>query len=351
MRDLQRRPVSIKDIARLAQVSHSTVSRALRDSTLVNEETAQRIKQIAREAGYQASAVARSLVTQETRTIGVVVTTITDPFVSEVVSGIEETANLLGYSILLAESNADPEREKRVVQSCAERRLDAIVVTSSRVGALYVPLLSEMRVPILLVNNQNAGEFVHSVMIANRTGAKDVVSHLLDLGHTRIGYIGDRYGHQSDKERYAGYRDAFKAAGVKPDAGLVVHGDGKAEGGESAMNDLLSLPQPPTAVFCYNDVTAVGALRATYARGLRVPADISVAGFDDIPFARYLFPPLTTVRQPMREMGRLAMQSLIRLLSGHGSEETIQVPAELVIRESTAPPHGAARAQTTVASE
>lgn len=339
----QPRPISIKDIARIAEVSHSTVSRALRNSSLVNEETAKNIQRIARESGYQASAVARSLVTRQTLTIGVVVTNITDPFVSEVVSGIEETANQHGYSVLLAESNADPEREQRVVQACAERRLDGIVVTSSRVGALYLTMLSEMRVPILLVNNQHAGEFVHSVMIDNRAGSHLAVSHLIYLGHTRIGYIGDRFGHQSDKERQAGYHDAFKDAKLPSMPEHFVFGDGKAEGGYQAMLDLLDLPEPPTAVFCYNDMTAIGALHAIHSRGLQVPHDISIVGFDDIAFAQYTQPPLTTVRQPMRDMGRLAMESLIRLLSGKGSTETIQVPADLIVRESTAPPSAKAK--------
>src|SRR5271157_846141 len=147
------RHVSIKDIARMAHVSHPTVSRALQNSPLVNPRTAEKIRRIAEQAGYRPSAVARGLVTRRTRTIGLVVTTVADPFTSEVVSGIEHAASDHGYSVFLADSNADPEREKKVVQSFAEQRVDGIVVTSSRVGALYVPLLSEMRVPIVLVNN------------------------------------------------------------------------------------------------------------------------------------------------------------------------------------------------------
>ena len=163
---------SIKDIARLANVSHSTVSRALQNSPLVNPGTAEKIRQIAHKSGYRASAVARGLVTNRTRTIGLVVTTIADPFASEVASGMEQAANDHGYSVFLADSNADPNREQQVVQSFAERRVDGIVVTSSRVGALYLPLLSEMGVPIVLVNNQHPGAFVHSVMIANVAGAR-----------------------------------------------------------------------------------------------------------------------------------------------------------------------------------
>lgn len=332
------KPVSIKDLARMAGVSHSTVSRALRHSPLISRETAEKIQGLARDSGYRASAVARGLVARRTKTIGVVVTTIADPFVSEVVGGIEEAANEHGYSVFLADSNADPEREKKVVQSFAERRVDGILVTSSRVGALYVPMLSEMKVPIVLINNQHPGEWVHAVMIENEKGSAEATRHLISLGHRRIGYLGDRYGHQSDAERFAGYREALARARIPFHPELAVHGDGKPEGGLRAMASLLDLPQPPTAVFCYNDMSALGALKCALDRGQRVPADLSLVGFDDLFFAAYARPALTTVRQPRWRMGRLAMDSLLKLMSGQDSANTIHVPAELIVRESTAPP-------------
>lgn len=325
---------SIKDIARLANVSHSTVSRALQNSPLVKHKTAEKIRKIATESGYRPSAVARGLVTRRTRTIGLVVTTIADPFTSEVVSGIYQAASDRGYSVFLADSGADPEREKRVVQSFAEQRVDGILVTSSRVGNLYLPLLSEMRVPILLVNDQHPGAFVHSVMIRNFEGARLAASHLTGLGHRKIAYIGDDSGYQSDTERFRGFRAALESAGVPMIERLIARGDGKPERGMQAMKNLL--PHKPSAVCCYNDRTALGALRAIHAHGLRVPEDISVVGFDDIFLAPYTEPPLTTVRQPMRKMGLLAMESLFRLMSGGEAEIRIEVDPELVIRESTA---------------
>ena len=329
---------TIKDIARLASVSHSTVSRALRNSSLVGPKTTERIQRIARKAGYRASAVARGLVTQETRTIGVVVTTIADPFVSEVLSGIEETANLHGYSVFLAESNADSKREIEAVQSFAERWVDGIVVTSSRVGSLHFELLSEMKVPIVMVNNQHPRASVHSVMIQNVEGSRQAVQHLLRLGHRRIAYIRDKFGYQSDAERLDGYRTALRQGGIEFSKELVVWGDGRAEGGMVAMRCLLGLEEPPTAVFCYNDMTALGALRCIYDERLKVPQDISLVGFDDLFLACYTQPRLTTVRQPRRQLGQLAMESLLKLMSGQESVGAITVPAELIVRESTAPP-------------
>ena len=322
----------------MANVSHSTVSRALQNSPLVNHDTAEKIKQIARDSGYRASAVARGLVTRKTLTIGVVVTTIADPFVGEVVSGIEQAADDAGYSVFLAESNADPSREQNVVRSFAERRVDGIVVTSSRVGALYVPMLSEMMVPIVLINNQHPGDFVHSIMIENGEGSRKATDYLIQLGHRRVAYLGDQFGHQSDTERFAGYRRALERAALPFHPELVSHGNGKADGSAAAIEKLLALAAPPTAIFCYNDLAALGALHAIRAHGLRVPQDISLVGFDDLFVALYSEPALTTVRQPMRNMGMLAMESLLKLMSGQNSADTVRVPAELIVRESTGPP-------------
>lgn len=333
--------VSIKDIARAAQVSHSTVSRALSNSPLVNPRTAERVRQIAEEHGFRVSAVARSLATRRTHTIGVVVTSIADPFVAEVVDGVEERALANGYSVILANCHADPAVEMRAVQSFHDRRTDGILVTASRVGARYMPLLSERQVPIVLINNQHPGEFVYSVTIDNPLLAREATEHLIELGHRRIGYIGDRFGFQSDTERFAGYRDVIEQADLGFDPDLVVHGDGTPEGGASGLNRLLSLADPPTAVFCYNDLEAMGALHAARAHGLRVPEDVSVVGVDDVYLAAYTDPPLTTMRQPKRQMGCLAAQLLLDLLTGAKAETRNVVPAELVVRGSTAAPRGA----------
>ncbi|HEY2974724.1 MAG TPA: LacI family DNA-binding transcriptional regulator [Pyrinomonadaceae bacterium] len=333
--------VSIKDIARAAKVSHPTVSRALSNSPLVKGETAKRIRQIAASLGYRPSAIARSLATKRTKTIGVVVTSIADPFIADVISGVEEAANDHGYSVFLANSNANPDREVRVVHSFHERRVDGILVTASRVGALYVPLLSQLKVPIVLINNQHpdeTDEFIYSVTIDNIKASTEVMGHLIGLGHKRIAYIGDRGGFQSDTERLAGYRQALAVAEYPFLPELVVHGDGKPGGGEQAMESLLALANPPTAVFCYNDMSALGALRALHSHGIKIPEELSLVGFDDLAIASYTFPLLTTVSQPKQQMGRMAMEIMIKLLSRIDSKTNIKVEGELIVRESTAPP-------------
>ncbi len=332
------KPASIKDIARIARVSHSTVSRALRESPLVNPDTAERIRRIAAESGFRTSAVARSLATSRTSTIGVVVTSIADPFVAEVVGGIEDEANAHNYSVFLANCNADPGRELKVVQSFEDRRVDGIVVTASRVGALYGSLLERMRIPIVLLNNQHPSKFAHSVRIENFEASRAAVGHLIGLGHRRLAYIGDRFGYGSDSERFSGYRAALDEADVPFRPDFVVHGDGKVEGGIHAMKSLLAAPELPTGVFCYNDVTAIGALKAIRLQGLKVPDDISLVGFDDLPLALYMDPPLTTVRQPKHEMGRMAMEVLLKLMAGSAADQDLAVAGALIVRQSTAPP-------------
>jgi DNA-binding LacI/PurR family transcriptional regulator len=335
------KPISIKDIARAASVSYSTVSRALRNSPLVGKETTEKIQRIAKQSNYRASAVARSLVTSRTKTIGVVVTTIADPFVAEVLTGIEEMAESQRYSVFLANCNADPVREARVVESFEERRVDAIIVMASRVGALYMPHLLKMRIPIVLVNHFGQGEFVYSVRIDNVSASEEATAYLIRLGHRRIAYIGDRFGFQSDTDRFGGYRRALQKADFTFRPEFVVHGDGKPAGGEEAMRALMHLPTRPSAVFCYNDMTAIGALRALAAEKLRVPRDISIVGFDDLLLASYACPALTTIRQPMARMGRVATQIVLKLLSGETGDFNLKVPGELIVRESTAPPKDA----------
>jgi DNA-binding LacI/PurR family transcriptional regulator len=335
-------PVSIKDIARVAGVSHSTVSRALHNSPLIPPSTAQRIQDIARELGYTASAVARSLVTRKTKAIGVVVTSIADPFNGDVVDGIEEVANQHGYSVILASSQADPERELSVVRAYQERRVDGILVASSRVGDLYIPVFSELRIPIVLINNQHDSEFASSVSIDNLNGAELATRHLIDLGHRRIGYLGDRFGLQSDRERYLGYRKAMEGAGIPLEDVLRAQGNGKAEGAEESFCKLLESADPPTAVFCYNDVSAFGLIRKADDLGLQVPRDLSVVGFDDIFFTRLSQPPLTTVRQPRRDMGRQAMELLLASLEERPVEKNAVIRGELIVRKSTAPPRSRA---------
>ena len=335
--------VSIKDIARAAGVSHSTVSRALTDSSLVSDETKSRVQRIAREMGYSPNSLARSLVTRQTFSVGVVVTTIADPFIAEVVQGIEATAHDHGYTVILSSSGAAPEREIAAVEMLRSKRVDAVIVASSRIGALYLEHLERIGVPIVLINNHNeqSGRYTFTVSVDNRHGGYLATEHLIRLGHRRIAYVTAHHDHSSNLQRSLGYREALAAGGIAPDPALVVPGNARADGGEQALGALLALDLPPSGVFCYNDMTAIGLITAARQAGLAVPHDMAVVGFDDIPFARYSHPPLTTIAQPKIEMGHLAMKMALSLISLGGSQEeeeelsNVVVRGELVVRGST----------------
>lgn len=332
--------VSIKDIAKAAGVSHSTVSRALSNSPLVKAETKARIQRLAQEMGYTPDAIARSLVTQKTRTVGVVVTTITDPFVAEVVQGIEDTAQENDYSVILASSASEPERELAAVEMLRAKRVDSLIVTSSRVGALYLEHLERLSVPVVLVNNHNrqSGRYTFSVSVDNQHGGYLAAAHLIGRGHRRIGYVSGPADHSDDAERLAGCCQALDEAGIAFDPALVVPGNGRLDGGERALRTLAGLSELPTAVFCYNDMTAIGLISAAWKVGISVPEHLAVVGFDDVPLAAHTYPPLTTIAQPQRDMGRQAMDMALALMTAGDSStpfSDVEVKGELVVRESS----------------
>jgi DNA-binding LacI/PurR family transcriptional regulator len=334
----ERMAVSIKDIAKVANVSYSTVSRALADSPRVKPETREKIKCLAAEMKYSPSALARSLVTRRTRTIGLVATTMTDLFQAEVIDVIEETALDQGYSVILTHSGVESEREQEELQALRERRVDGVILISVRANADYAAILSGMGVPVVFINN----DYAQSVRVDNLNGAVQAVRHLLDLGHRRIAYIAGPSQEWDNVERRSGYERALRERGLVPDPVLMAPGDSRPEGGTQAMRELLGLAAPPTAVFCYNDATALGAMRAIHAEGFRVPRDVSVVGFDDIDLAAHFNPPLTTFAQPKRDMGLMAVRLMMRMLAGERIDGDGVLPGSLIIRESTMPPRAGA---------
>jgi DNA-binding LacI/PurR family transcriptional regulator len=328
--------ISIKDIAKAANVSYSTVSRALNDSPRVRLDTKERIRYIAAEMGYLPSAVARSLVTRRTNTIGVVVTTITDLFFAEVIHAIEETALKHKYSVILANSGAEPERELAAIRALRERRVDGIILVSGCSSKEDICSEKWSNIPIVIINNVHQEHTGYSVEVDNVGGGREATQHLLDLGHRRIAHISGPIREWDSVERQSGYEQALRAYGLPVDPTLIVRGGSRPKGGMRAMQQLLSLSSRPTAVFCYNDATALGAMRASHAAGLRIAQDLSVVGFDDIDLNPYFEPPLTTVAQPKREMGGKAVQMILDLLAGEEVEDCV-LPSRLIVRESTMP--------------
>ena len=327
---------TIMDVARHAGVSIATVSRAIHGSPLVNAHTRLRVEQAMVKLNYAPNVVARGLVTRRTQAIGLVITSMADPFFPPIVQGVEETALDHGYSVLLCTSNNDPARELAVAKLLKEHRVDALIVASSRVGGLYQSHLEDISVPLVLINNEQRGAYIYSVGTDDVAGGRLAVTHLLGLGHRAIGYIHGPLLKQSTHDRYRGYCTSLGESGISPDPSQVVVGDGQAEGGQRAMQILLQRQPRPTGVFCFNDLTALGALRAIRSAGLVVPRDVSVVGYDDIALAAYAEPPLTTVAQQTYELGRRAMLLALDLLAGKECA-SITLPAMLIERASCAP--------------
>jgi DNA-binding LacI/PurR family transcriptional regulator len=340
---VKRRPISIEDIARVAGVSHSTVSRALRNNPLISADVRARIHQLAREMGYTPNAIAQSLQMQRTNTVGLVVTSIADPLLVDIVKGVEEVARTAHVSIFLSASHRDPEQEMAVIETFHRRRVDGILVESSQISSAYAERLARINVPTILINSQSehSAHVMHSVAVDDYSGARMAVEYLLALGHHAIGYLGAGNRPRSNTRRFEGYRDALANHGIPFHEQMVAVG---LMSDAAQMDDVtagqVALPQligaGVSAVFCYNDMLAIGALMACRARDITVPNNLSVVGFDDIPQAQFVVPMLTTIHQPKVELGELAMAKLLDLLADRPVDDAELQPS-LVVRESTAP--------------
>lgn len=328
------RSVSIKDIARIANVSPSTVSRALNADPRISEATTARILNLAQKMGYTPSLIARDLVTQQTNTIGLVISRISDLFIAELVIGVEQAARSYGYSVFLISSYRDANREKEAVQSLHERRTTGIIVTGSQIDEGYLALRGRFPQPIVLIN---CPAYPHSISSDNLAGAHQAVEHLVQLGHRRIAYLANPSSHQANLDRLVGYKTILNRFGLPLKQELVVDGDGTMASGQQGAEQLLAQAEPPSAMFCFNDLMAIGALCALSQAGLQVPADCSVVGFDDLEVAAYCCPPLTTVRQHRDRLGQRAMYMLHQLIQGRGEMQAEILPAELVVRKTTGP--------------
>jgi DNA-binding LacI/PurR family transcriptional regulator len=327
-------PVSIKDIAKKAGVSPSTVSRALHNHPRISAETKTHIQDLARAMGYVPSRVARNLVAKRSATIGVAVSDLQDPYYARLISGIEDVAAAHNYHVVLSSFYRDPKRELEIVHDFHERRMEGIIVTSSKIDQDYLSTDSKFFMPIILINSPL---YPYSVSINGFTGAKKVVRHLIELGHRRIAHVTWGAEHHDGLNRLSGYQAALSEHNIQPDEGLIVAGDGGITGGIKAVPQLLDLPQPPTAVFSFNDLTAIGVINALRRRGYEVPDDFSVTGYDDLEMAAYYHPPLTTVRQPTYRVGQMAINMLLKLIKGDRHVVPEILEPEFVSRESTSP--------------
>lgn len=334
--------VTIKDVAHRAGVSHPTVSRALRGHSSVAPETTTRIRQIAHELGYIPSAAARSLKTNRTRVVGVLVHRVSDPFYSQVIDGIQDTLQPKAYSLFLASTNNDRARQTDILRAMSERRVDGLIMCSMFVTPEYRIELEAQGAPLVLLHNRARETTPFTLYHDDCFGARQMTRHLLDLGHTHIAFLGNARAGRESTERLEGFRQELQVAGIAPDPQYIVHAaSGQSPAAVDPVQSLLALDMPPTALVCFNDSLAIGAVQVLHNAGKRVPADWSVTGFDNIVIAEYMNPPLTTFDQPKYRLGTLAANLLLRLMDSPQSDDPasgVPLRGEILVRASTAPP-------------
>jgi DNA-binding LacI/PurR family transcriptional regulator len=337
-------PTTIKDIAKYAGVSHTTVSRALNHSPLISDQTTQRIQEIAAELGYRPSVAARSLKTNRSQVLGVIVSHIADPYFSEVLQGIDDIAQENGYSLFIASAQHDPLRENSIIQTMREHRVDGVILCSPNFTAEQSDRINSYNIPIVAINNQASQDYCFALFHDDVDGSGKVCQHLISLGHKKIAYLGNISAGRTNQERLAGFKQAMREAGLPIYTELIHQISGNSpEQGFEGVEYFLDLPEMPSAVICYNDLMAIGVLKGLQQVGLSVPEDISVTGFDNIIYSNFTRPPLTTIDQPKHLLGveaaKLIFTQLSTDLDSHRKETKVKrLKGILLIRQSTTMP-------------
>ena len=339
--------MSIREVAKRAKVSIATVSRTINNPSAVDPATAERVRKAVDELRYFPNSQARSLVSGRSRLLGLIVSDITNPFFPELIKGFEDVAIQHGYEIMVSSTNYDSVRTALCVRRLLERKAEGVAIMTSEMDQPLIDELVRRKVPSVFLDVGSLHAFISNIQVDYASGINQAVEHLLQLRHRRIGFISGPLGLKSAHIRRNAYLKCLAGSGILEEKDLVKEGDHTIDGGLNAMSRLLDLSQPPTAVLASNDLTAIGAMRAIRRKGWSVPGDVSVVGFDDIHFAEFTEPPLTTVALSRWELAANAIRALMQHIEpqdtphdAHGVEYTVK-PA-LVVRQSTAKPNGRA---------
>lgn len=333
-------PVTIKDVARKAGVSPSTVSRVISNHPRISPATCEVVRQAMKELKYHPNAIARSLVTQTAKSVGVIMSRSTDqalsnPFFPEVIRGISSVAQEHQFSLLLSTSRTPQEEKAECLSMLRHRRVDGVILLASRLSDALVTQLKAEGHPFVVVGRVPGDSDVLCVNNDNVLAASQAVGHLVELGHAHIGFIGGMPDLVVSRDRLEGYRRALEQGGLPYREELAAESDFTLESGIIAARCLLDCVPRPTAIFAVDDLLALGALRAIRERGLRVPQDVALVGFNDDPIDLYLEPQLSTVRIPIYRMGATAAEMVIRRITGEPIRpRQVLLPGQLVIRES-----------------
>ncbi|MGJ7555286.1 LacI family DNA-binding transcriptional regulator [Variovorax sp. RB3P1] len=337
---------TIKDVALQAEVSVTTVSHVVNDTRHVSAKVRERVELAIRELGYVPNAMARSLKSNTTSTLGMLIPNSSNPYFAEIVRIVEDRCFAAGYTLVLCNTDDEPQRQSVYLKVLAERRIDGLIVVSTGAGtgtddsASLAKQLHGLRVPTVLVDREIDDPACDLVETAHMQGGLLAVRHLLSLGHKRIACIGGPVGVMPSEQRVEGWRMALAESGATPDiadaGALLWRGGFTSQGGYEAMHAILRTERKPSAVFVCNDLMAIGALRAAHESGVRVPDELSIVGFDDIELSAYMSPPLTTVAQPKERIGALAVDMLLERVSGKRRDALkVVLQPELRVRAST----------------
>ena len=338
---------SIKDVAREAQVSTATVSHVINNTRFVSDEVRARVERAIEACRYYPNAHARSLASGNSRILGLVISDIANPFFPELVKSVESAAFERGYDVVLSNTNYDPQRTLHYVRRFIERKVAGVALLTSEFDRKLIDELAARKVSVVFLDVGEPGLHISNLRVDYETGIEEAILHLASLGHRHIAFIGGTPYLRSAKRRLEAYLYAKKR--LFPNAANGVYfGDFKIEGGRRAAAEILASGKIPTAVLAANDLMALGAINEFRAAGLDIPRDVSIVGFDDIAFAAFAYPPLTTVNLPLKELGRCAVEALMETLSNPNQQGVeIKIPTHLVVRGSTAP----ARSSSAVKSK
>ncbi len=328
--------VTIKDVAKQAGVSVTTVSRVLNNKPDVSPKTRDKILEIIDELGYNPNGVARGLVMQRTFTLGLIIPDISNPFFPEVARAIEDKAQKLGYSVIFYNTDNHPENEKKAIDLLCSKQVDGLIVSLSLGNGELLQKLQKKNFPVVQIDRSVPGSDYPAVMIDNKKSSFEIVEYLINAGHQRIAHITGDLHTATARDRLAGYQQALEKADLKVNDKLIINGDYSKDSGWQAMNYLLQLPKKPTAVFAANDLMAIGAYSAAFSADYQIPEDISVVGHDDIDVASVIRPELTTIKQPKYVLGEMAVDLLVQMIEEKSkilkSDKILK--ADLIIRKS-----------------
>lgn len=339
--------MDILEVAKRAKVSTATVSRVINGFPGVREATVARVRRAIAETNYVPNPNARSLRVGRTRLFGLIVSDINNPFFPELVDAFEALASAEKIEVIFTHTNYDPKRLHNCIRRMVERSVDAIAVMTSEVDEAALQDATRAGVPVVLMNQRKLAARYPNVPVEYASGFREALDHLLALGHRDIGFIAGPETLNSAQGRKDAFKAALKGHGLHVRTEWIATGDMRVEGGRMAMEKLLACSPRPTAVLASNDLMAVGALQAANAAHVNVPKNLSIIGFDDIPIAAMVHPPLSTIRHPRREVAARAFASLQRALEGAKSAQNLPLQPHLVLRNSTAPPLGQKRERTS----